>query len=93
MAGRRGLTGARPSGHSRARWLAGGGATGRGVHRESTSSITEAQAAVWRLIDGGEEMVEEVLGAGGAWARREEKRRRAGRGAVENGGSLHLYRG
>jgi hypothetical protein len=24
---------------------------------------------------------------------RGEKRRRAGRGAVENGGSLHLYRG
>jgi hypothetical protein len=27
----------------------------------------------WRLSDGGEEMAEEVLGVGGAWARREEK--------------------
>jgi hypothetical protein len=73
MVGRRGLTGARPKGRFRARWLTGGGAMGRGVHGESTSGLTEARAAVWRPIDDGEEMAEEALGAGGAWAWREEK--------------------
>jgi hypothetical protein len=38
-------------------------------------------------------MVEEAVGAGGACAWREEKRRGVGRGAVENGGALPLYRG
>jgi hypothetical protein len=85
MAGQRGLTGAQ--------WLIGGGATGRGVHGESTSGLTGARAAVWRLVGGGEETAEEALGAGGAWARREEKRRRVGSGAVENDRSLPLYRG
>jgi hypothetical protein len=54
MAGQRGLTGAR--------WLIGGGTTGRGVHGESTSGLTGARAAVWRSVDGGEEMTEEALG-------------------------------
>jgi hypothetical protein len=67
MAGRRGLTGAQPSGRSGAQWLTEGGATGRGVHGESTSGLTGARAAVWRPIDGGEEMVEEALGLGGDW--------------------------
>jgi hypothetical protein len=67
------LDGARPHGRSRAWWLTGGGATGRGVHEESILGLTGAQAAVWRPGDGGEDMVEEVLGAGGTWAWREEK--------------------
>jgi hypothetical protein len=46
---------------------------------------------VWRPVDGGKEMVEQALSA--AALRRGEKRRRAGRGAVENGGALPLYRG
>jgi hypothetical protein len=65
MAGRRGLIGARPSGRSRARWLVGGGATGRGVHGESISGITESWAAALQLGDGGEE---------GLVKRREEER-------------------
>jgi hypothetical protein len=56
-----------------ARWLTGGGATGRGVHGESISGLTGARAAVWRLGNSGEEMEEEALGVGRAWARREEK--------------------
>jgi hypothetical protein len=47
MAGRRGLTRARPRGRSEELWLAGGGAMGRGVHRESSSGLTGAWAAVW----------------------------------------------
>jgi hypothetical protein len=34
-----------------------------------------------------------VLGAGGAWARRGEKRGGVGRGAMEISGALPLYRG
>jgi hypothetical protein len=45
------------------------------VHEESISGLTEAQAAVWSLGNGSEEMAEEVLGPGGTWARREEKER------------------
>jgi hypothetical protein len=63
---------ARLSGRSRARWLARGGATGRGVYRESISGLTKAQAIVWRPGDGGEEMAEEALSAGCAWAWREQ---------------------
>jgi hypothetical protein len=63
MAGRRGLTGARPNGRSGARWLTGGGAMGRGVHGESTSGLTGARAAVWWPVDGGEETAEEALDA------------------------------
>jgi hypothetical protein len=62
---------------------------GRGVHRESTSGLTEARAAVWWPIDGGKETAEEALGAGGACARREVKER----SVVENSGALSLYRG
>jgi hypothetical protein len=54
MADRRGLTGARPSGRSGARWLTGGGTTERGVHGESTSGLTRARAAVWWPVDNGE---------------------------------------
>jgi hypothetical protein len=53
---------------ARQRWC--NGETGA---QESISGLTGARAAVWRPGDGGEEMVEEVLGVGGAWARREEK--------------------
>jgi hypothetical protein len=63
------LDGARPSSCSGARWLTGGSATGRGVHRESISGLIGARAAVWWLGDSGEEMAEEALGAGGAWVR------------------------
>jgi hypothetical protein len=35
--------------------------------------LTRARAAVWRPVNGGEEITEEELGAGGAWARRGEK--------------------
>jgi hypothetical protein len=66
------LDGARLSGRSGARWLARGGATGRGVYGESISGLTKARATVWRPSDGGEEMAEEALGAGCAWARREQ---------------------
>jgi hypothetical protein len=72
MAGRRGLAGAQLSGRSRARWLTGGGAIERGVHGESISNLTGARVAAWRPGDGGEEVAVEVLGAGGAWAQREE---------------------
>jgi hypothetical protein len=70
------LDGAWPSGRSVARWLTGGGATGRGVHGESISGLTGARAAVWRSGNSGEEMVEEALSAGRAWAQREEKESR-----------------
>jgi hypothetical protein len=43
------------------------------VHGESISGLTGAWATVWRPGDSGEETVEEVLGVGSAWARREEK--------------------
>jgi hypothetical protein len=56
-----------------AQWLAGGGATGRGVHGEFIKGLTGARAAVWRPGDGGEETTEEALSASSAWARREEK--------------------
>jgi hypothetical protein len=49
--------------------------TGRGVHGESISGLTRVRAAVWQPGDGGEEMVEEALGAGSAHVRREEKER------------------
>jgi hypothetical protein len=79
------LDGARSSGRSWARWPAGGGATGRGVHGESISGLTGARATTvkkwWRRRS-----VRAVLERG-------EKRRRVGRGAVENGGALPLYRG
>jgi hypothetical protein len=64
---------AQPRSHSRAWELIGGGATERGGHRDPGSSLTRAWAAVRRLGDGGEEMVEEALGVGSARAWREEK--------------------
>jgi hypothetical protein len=67
------LVEARLSGRSRARWPAGGGAMERGVHGESISGLTGAQAAVWRPGDSGEETAEEALGVGSARAWREEK--------------------
>jgi hypothetical protein len=73
MAGRKGLTGARLSGRSEALWLTGGATTGRGVHGESISGLTEAWALVWRLGDGDEETAKEALDKGDTWARREEK--------------------
>jgi hypothetical protein len=51
------LDGARPSGRCGARWLTGGGTTGRGVHGKSISSLTGVRAAVWWPDDGSEEMV------------------------------------
>jgi hypothetical protein len=54
---------------ARLRWRA----TGRGLHMESISGLTEARAVVWQQGDGGEEMAEEALGAGSAWGQREEK--------------------
>jgi hypothetical protein len=54
-------------------WPAGGGAMERGVHGESISGLTGAQAAVWRPGDSGEETAEEALGVGSARAWREEK--------------------
>jgi hypothetical protein len=91
MTGQRGLTRARPSGRSRAWWLTGGGAIGRGVHGESTSGLTRARAVVWRPVDGGEETAEEALDAGGAWARREDKA--SGERCGGERGALPLYRG
>jgi hypothetical protein len=38
--------------------------------------LTRARAAVWRPVNDGEEITEEELGAGGAWARRGEKESR-----------------
>jgi hypothetical protein len=79
------LDGARSSGRSWPRWPTGGGATGRGVHGESILGLTGARATAvkkwWRRRS-----VRVVLERG-------EKRRRVGRGAVENGGALPLYRG
>jgi hypothetical protein len=46
---------------------------GRGVHGESISGLTGAWAAMWWPVNSGEEMAEEVLGVGDAWAWREEK--------------------
>jgi hypothetical protein len=46
MPGRRGLTGARPSGPSGAQWVTGGGATEGGVHGVSTLGLTGARAAM-----------------------------------------------
>jgi hypothetical protein len=36
---------------------------GRGVHGESTSSLTGTRATVWSPVDGGEETAEEALSA------------------------------
>jgi hypothetical protein len=69
----KGLIGARPTGRSGARWLTGDGAMGREEHWESISGLTRAWAVAWRPGNGSEETVEEVVGVGGAWARREEK--------------------
>jgi hypothetical protein len=73
MASRRGLARARPSSRSGAWQPTGGGTTERGVHGESISGLTGAPVVVWRPANGGEEMVEEALGASGAWVQREEK--------------------
>jgi hypothetical protein len=43
---------------------------------ESISRLTRAWAVVWWPGDGGEEAAVVVLGAGGAWAWREEKESR-----------------
>jgi hypothetical protein len=67
------LTGARPNGCSGARQLTGDGAMEREEHGESVSGLTGVQAAAWRPGDGGEEVAVEALGAGDAWAWREEK--------------------
>jgi hypothetical protein len=68
----KGLAGARPSSHSRARRPTGGGTAERAVYGESISGLTEAREAAWRPRDGGEEVAEEALGVGSAWAQREE---------------------
>jgi hypothetical protein len=60
-------------GHSGARRLTGDGATEREEHEESISDLTGARAVAWRPGNGGEEVAVEALGAGGAWAWREEK--------------------
>jgi hypothetical protein len=44
-----------PHGHSEAQALAGGGATERGEHRDPSSGLTVAPAAVERRRDGGDE--------------------------------------
>jgi hypothetical protein len=82
------LTGARPSTRSGPWRLTGGGATERGLHGKLDGSLTRDQAAramavkkQWRRHS-----VRAALGRG-------EKRRRAGRGVMENGGALPLYRG
>jgi hypothetical protein len=41
-------------GHSGAQEFTGDGATERGEHGEFVSGLTRAQAAVWRLGNGGE---------------------------------------
>jgi hypothetical protein len=74
MANRRGLAKAQPSDYSRARRPTGRGTTKRRVYGESISGLTEAWATVWRSGYSGEEMVEEALGAGGAWTWKEEKK-------------------
>jgi hypothetical protein len=60
------LTRARPNGCSRARRLAGDGATERGQPGESISGLTGAWAAVWRPGDSGEEVAVEALSASDA---------------------------
>jgi hypothetical protein len=80
------LTGARPSAYSGVRRLAGDGAMEREEHGESISGFTRAWAVVWRPSDGSKEMAEEVRGAGGAWASREEKRSGGGGGRRCDGG-------
>jgi hypothetical protein len=67
------LIGARPCGHSGAWALADGGAIKRGGHGDPGSGLTKARAAMKWPGNGGEENVEEALGAGSSWARREEK--------------------
>jgi hypothetical protein len=44
------------------------------VYREFISGLTGAWVTVWRSGDSGEEMVEEALGASGAWTWKEEKK-------------------
>jgi hypothetical protein len=70
------LTGARPNGGSGARWLADDGTIEREKHGESVSGLTRAWVAAWRPSDSGEEVAVEALGAGGAWAWREENESR-----------------
>jgi hypothetical protein len=60
-------------GHSEAWELASGSATKRGGHRDPSSGLTGARAVVRWPGDDGDEAVEEVLGVGSSWARREEK--------------------
>jgi hypothetical protein len=67
------LDGARSSGRSGVQWPTGGGAMGRGVHGEAISGLTGVRATARWPGNGGEDMVEEALGVGDAWARREEK--------------------
>jgi hypothetical protein len=77
-----GLTGARPNGHSDARWLIGDGAMEKGARGKSVSSLTGTRAAVWQSDDELEQAAVAALGAGSAWAREEEKEsgRRCGEG-------------
>jgi hypothetical protein len=85
------LNGAQPSGRSEARWPTGGGAAGRGCMGSPS----------WASPGRGRQRGGRAMAVKKRWRRRsvqaalgrEEKRRRAGRGAVENGGSLPLYRG
>jgi hypothetical protein len=46
---------------------------GRGVHGEAISGLTGVRTTARWPGNGGEDMVEEALGVGDAWARREEK--------------------
>jgi hypothetical protein len=79
---RQGLTGARPNGHSGARWFTDDGAMEKGARGETVSGLTGARAAVWRPNDVSEEVAVVALGVVGAWAREEEKEsgRRCGGG-------------
>jgi hypothetical protein len=64
---------------------------GRGARQGSVYGLTRGGGATWRLGDGGViESVAAVLSESDAQAWREEKRREAGRGAVEPGGGAHL---
>jgi hypothetical protein len=49
------------------------GTTERGLHRELDGPLTRDRVAARGPGDGGEEMLEEALGAGSAWVQREEK--------------------
>jgi hypothetical protein len=76
----KGVTGAQPSDRSGARRLIGGGTMESGVHGESITGLTRARVVMWRLGDNGEEAA--VVGA---VLEHEERRRREGRGVVEDG--------